>query len=93
MAVWLLWREGCLGPVRNMMTVHVGSMPHASQLCWAVGDFVQHVRSVGVSLGQVLRQCARGGSRSEDGAVTGLRPRPAPETTPLATTVEPHRGL
>lgn len=48
MAVWLLWREGCLGPVRNM-TVHVGSMPHASQLCWAVDDFVQHVRLLGVS--------------------------------------------
>lgn len=69
--------------------------PAASRFGLAVGDFVQHVRSVGVSLGQVLRQCARGGSRSEDGAVTGLRPRPAhtPETTPLATTVEPHRGL
>lgn len=48
MAVWLLWREGCLGPVRNM-TVHVGSMPHVLRFGWEVGDFVQHVRSLGVS--------------------------------------------
>lgn len=57
-----IWqRAGHLGSMRRV-SAHVDKHPAASRFGLAVGDFVQHVRSLGVSLGQILEQCAMRGS-------------------------------